>query len=523
MSGQPTPEYQATVQHIMGLLQQKRLDEAANACIAFSRSYPQSNDALLLLGKARQMQGRFDDMLQLVEMALNRDPNNIGLQLQYAGACSYAGRHGQNLAQLQKIEKSARKNAPLLQQLAQIYTRIRRFNDAHRCFLQAAKIDGRNPDTLNNLASSHIAVGELDEAEKLFSRVIRLNPKNSDAWYNRSTLRKRSENDNHIAELERELDKLPPGDAGSVALCYALAKEHEDLGKYDDSFDYLKRGADSYRRLINYDVNSEIAVMERIETLFDSDYVARVEHASDRPGAIFVLGLPRSGTTLVDRIISSHSAVSSMSEIPDFAIALTRSVKTPDRNQSLRASVSLDPDELGQRYMESVASYEPGTPYFIDKTPTNFLYIGLIAKALPSASIIHVKRHPVDSCLSLYRALFRSAYLFSYDLDELARYYIAYDRLMTHWREVLPNRVFEVSYEEIVGNQESVSRALIDHCGLEWEDRCLTFHKNKSPVATASAAQVRSPVYTDALSRWRRFETHLEPLIAKLSDAGIEI
>ena len=384
-------------------------------------------------------------------------------------------------------------------------------------------MDRQNPDTLNNLASSYIAVGELEEAEKLFTKVIRLNPRSAEAWYNRSTLRKQTESDNHIAALERALEKLPPGDPGTVALCYALAKEHEDLGKDEASFKYLKRGADGYRAQINYDVNSEIAVMERIETLFDTDYVARVKSAPLRPGPIFVLGLPRSGTTLVDRIISSHDEVSSMSEIPDLAIALTRLVGTSDRQLSLEKSVSVSPDELGQSYLASIAGYGPDTPYFIDKTPTNFLYIGLIAKALPGARVIHVKRHPVDSCLSIYRALFRSAYLFSNDLDELARYYIAYDRLMNHWRAIFPDRILDVSYEEIIGNQESVSRALIDHCGLEWQDRCLTFHKNDAPVATASAAQVRSPIYRSALARWRRFETQLEPLITKLRDGGIEV
>ncbi|MDJ0749368.1 MAG: sulfotransferase [Woeseiaceae bacterium] len=523
MPGQPNTDYQSTIQHIMGLLRQMRLDEAASACIAFSRSYPQSNDALLLLGKVRQMQGRYDEMLQLIDTALKRDPGNVGLQLQYAGAASYCGRHAENFELLQEIEKTARKNASLLQQVAKTYTMIRRFEDAHRCYRQAAKLDRRDPDALNNLAASHITIGELDKAEELFSKVIRLNRRNSDAWYNRSTLRRQSASNNHVPALERALNELSPDDPGTVALCYALAKEHEDLGEDDTSFSYLKRGADVYRRQINYDVNSEIAVMERIRTLFDSDYVARAGTATRRPGPIFVLGLPRSGTTLVDRIVSSHSEVSSMGEIPDFAISLTRLVKTSKRDESLEASVSVDPDRLGRSYLESVAGYEPGTPYFIDKTPMNFLYIGLIAKALPGASIIHVKRHPVDSCLSLYRALFRSAYLFSYDLDDLARYYVAYDGLMNHWRAVLPDRIFDVSYEAIVDDQDGVSRTIIDHCGLEWQDRCLAFHRNAAPVASASAAQVRSPIYRNALSRWRRFENQLQPLIAKLRQAGIDV
>jgi hypothetical protein len=160
-------------------------------------------------------------------------------------------------------------------------------------------------------------------------------------------------------------------------------------------------------------------------------------------------------------------------------------------------------------------------PYFVDKTPVNFLYIGLIAKALPGASIIHVRRHPVDACLSMYRALFGTGYPFSYDLDDLTEYYIAYDTLMRHWQAVFPEFILDVSYEDMVENQEAVSKRVIAHCGLDWEPSCLDFETNSAPVATASAAQVRKPIYRDALARWRRFENQLSPLIERLRDAGI--
>ena len=263
--------------------------------------------------------------------------------------------------------------------------------------------------------------------------------------------------------------------------------------------------------------------MKRIAELFDQAYADNVKGAPERRGPIFVLGLPRSGSTLVDRIISTHSNVESMGEINDFALTLTRLGRSSDRQQSLEGSVRIDPDQLGQSYIRSVASYGSDAPYFIDKTPTNFLYIGLIAKALPGASIIHVRRHPVDSCLSMYRALFRTGYPFSYDLDDLAEYYIAYDAMMKHWRTMFPGIVLDVSYEEMVEDQERVSKDIIAHCGLAWEPACLEFDRNVAPVATASAAQVRKPIYRDALARWRRFETQLAPLIKRLQEAGIAL
>lgn len=507
----------------MNLLTQRRVDEAVHACLNLSRSNPESNDALLLLGKARQMQGRYEDMLKLVETALGREPQNAGLQLQFAGACRFCGQHDRAVAQLVKVERTAHNDARLLQSVAQLYVLAGKHEAAHRCYLRAVELDGRNTQYISNLASSFIAVGDLKQAEDTYSELIRFAPHDYNALHNRSTLRKQTEKDNHIRKLEKVLKKLAPDDAGTTPVCYALAKEYEDLEEYERSFSYLKRGADSRRRQLQYDVESEVSVMKRIEEIFDRTFLENAKTAVERRGPIFVLGLPRSGTTLIDRIISSHSSVESKGEIPDLALTLNRLGRTSDRHQLLDASVRIDPDELGSSYLQSVASYGLNAPYFIDKTPVNFLYIGLIAKALPGASIIHLRRHPVDSCLSMYRALFGTGYPFSYDLDDLAKYYIAYDSIMRHWQSLFPDLILDISYEELVENQEQVSRKIISHCGLPWEPACLEFDKNTAPVTTASAAQVRQPIYRDALARWRRFETPLGPLIERLQEAGIAL
>ena len=522
-SASPADHYQSTVQSIGALLGQNRVDEAVNACLAFMKTHPESNDALLLLGKARQIQGRFDDMLTLVETALAREPQNVGLQLQFAGACQFCGHHDRAAEQLAATEQVAVDHAELLQNVAQLYVSGGRYSDAHRCYLRAVELNANDPRFLANLASSYIAVGDLKKAEHTYTELIKRLPGNYEAWYNRSTLRTQTADSNHIRKLEKKLKKLSPDDARTTPICYALAKECEDLGKDPQSFNYLKRGADSYRRRSGYDVQLDVALMQNIAHLFDFGFAQNVRTAPERSGPIFVIGLPRSGTTLVDRIISSHSQVQSMGEINDFALTLNRVAQTSDRQQLLERCTAIDPDRLGMEYLRSVASYGPETAFFIDKTPTNFLYVGLIAKALPGASIVHVKRHPVDSCLSMYRALFRVGYPFSYDLDDLAEYYIAYDALMRHWHAIFPDRVLDVSYEDLVDNQEQVSRNLIAHCGLEWEPACLEFERNNAPVATASAAQVRKAVYRDALARWRRFEKPLSPLIERLRKAGISI
>jgi Flp pilus assembly protein TadD len=505
----------------MQLLGRQRVDEAVQACLALSKANPNSIDAVLLLGKARQMQGRFEDMLKLSESALRRSPQDPELQLQFVEACRFCGRHDRALEQLAQVERSARNDAGLLQKVAKLYVSAGKYEDAHRCYLRAVELAGNNPHYLYNLASSFIFMGDLGQAENTYSKVIFLAPDHYDAWHNRSTLRKQTADDNHIRELEQALNSLTPDHVGETALCYALAREYEDLGEYELGFAWLKRGADGHRRRLAYDVQTDVAMMQRIAELFDHGYAGTVKAAPLRPGPIFVLGLPRSGTTLVDRIISSHSKVGSLGEIDDFAMAVTRLCWSLDKRQLLEASVRVDPGQLGQSYLRSVAGYGLNRPYFIDKTPLNYLYIGLIAKALPGAAIVHLRRHPVDSCLAMYRTLFQAGYPFSYDLDDLAEYYIAYDALMRHWQALFPEALLDVAYEELVGSPERLSRKIIAHCGLDWEPACLEFDVNAAPVATASAAQVRKPIYRDALARWRRFENQLAPLIERLQKAGI--
>lgn len=520
---QVTEQYRAAVRNILQLLAERRADEAVAACHVLLQANPSSIDPLLLAGKAKQQQGLFDEMLQLVEAALQRAPQVPSVQLQYAGACQFCGHHDRALAELAKLETAAASDAALLQYVAELYVHAGRHADAHRSYARAVELESDNPGYLFNLATSLIAVGELDDAEAMFSKVIELDPTNFDAWYNRSTLSRQTRDDNHIDALETALRKLPDDDAGEAPLCYALAREYEDLGEDELSFSHLKRGADSRRRRLQYDVSNDVTVMQRIAELFTAEWATARQGTAKTPRPLFVTGMPRSGTTLVDRILSSHSGVVSLGEINDFAMTVTRLGRTTAKQRSLEVSVDISPDELGAEYVRSVTTYGFEAGIFIDKTPTNFFYAGLIARSLPNAAIVHVRRHPVDTCLAMYRTLFKTGYPFSYHLNDLAEAYIAYHALMAHWRSALPDRIHDVSYEALVDDQEAVSRELVTACGLTWEAQCLTFEKNAAPVSTASAAQVRRPVYRDALARWRRFESQLEPLVDKLDAAGIPL
>jgi tetratricopeptide (TPR) repeat protein len=433
------------------------------------------------------------------------------------------GRIGEAWSRLALIEAGAGRDAELLQHLGEHYTHCGRPADAARCYRRAVDLAGNEPRYLYNLAAALIALGDTGEAEALLDRVVALDPADHDAWQNRSTLRRQTPQANHVAGLRAALAGAVGG-PGEVAVCYALAKELEDLGEEAESFAYLKRGADTRRRRLSYRVEADVAAMAEIRRVFSAGRFEGGVGGCEEAGPIFVLGLPRSGTTLVDRILSSHSDVESLGEINDFALSLMRVAgQAGGKGELIRRSADLDPAVLGRAYLDSVAGYGRSSPLFIDKTPVNFLYIGLIARALPNARIVHLRRHPMDNGYALFKTLFRMGCPYSYDLGDLAAYQTAYLALMDHWRTVLPGRILDVDYEALVADQEGVSRGLIAHCGLDWQEACLRFHDNASPAATASAAQVRRPLYSTSVGLWRRHAEGLAPLAAGLAAAGVDI
>ncbi|MEI6738420.1 MAG: sulfotransferase [Pseudomonadota bacterium] len=287
----------------------------------------------------------------------------------------------------------------------------------------------------------------------------------------------------------------------------------------------LRRGADSRRKRLAYKVDTDVDVMRRIRQVFDSTLFQKHEQSTSPAGALFVLGLPRSGTTLVDRIVSSHSQVDSLGEINDFALTLTRlsgGIRKGGKLELVDASARFDFSRLGQVYMSALASYGRSAPHLINKTPQNYLYVGLIHLAIAGAKIIHLRRHPLDTCYAMYKTLFRMGYPFSYSLDDIGHYYLAYHQLMQHWRDTLPGVFLDVDYETIVAHKEKISRKIIQYTNLPWEDACLDFHKNRAPAATASATQVRQDIYGSSVGKWKAYEKELEPLASFLTKAGIE-
>jgi len=430
---------------------------------------------------------------------------------------------------LARLESSTIRDPALLSRIAEFNILCNRHEQALHCHEKAMELQPDNPAYVYNVAASCIAMGEMERAEGLFNRVIYLKPDDYDAWQNRSTLRTQTPANNHVEQLKYVKQQMRTADKGEVPVCFALAKEFEDLERYEEAFAYLQEGSFKRKQMMSYDVTGDEAVMQRIRSVFDYDLLhAKHESLSDkRP--IFVLGLPRSGTTLVDRIISSHSQADSLGESNALAFAVMNAAGADDKSTAtdkldlVNRSASINFAALGQYYARSTEGLSPQSARLVDKTPLNFLYIGLIHLAMPDAKIIHLRRHPVDSCYAMYKTLFRMGYPFTYSLQDVGRYYIAYHQLMAHWRELIPGAFLDVDYEKLVLNQEPETRRILEYLDLDWEDGCLDFHEHKGAAATASAAQVRQPIYSSSVERWKCYQQQLAPFIARLKEHGIDV
>lgn len=424
---------------------------------------------------------------------------------------------------LDRLATAAGGDARAAHDVAQLYMRLKDPARAALFYARAVELDPGRPEYRYNQSTALIALGRFEEAESALDLVIAMQPNDYDAWYNRATLRRQTLERNHVAAIERALQQPGLPRHGLPPLCYALAKELEDLGRHEESFAALARGAAARRALLAYRVEDDLAIMRDIRATFARKVIEQAAPGHPDPRPVFVVGLPRSGTTLVDRILSSHPQVESHGESTDFAVALMQCAgHCNGKRELLERSLQIGPADLGSTYAQRLQRYS--AERVVDKTPANFLYLALIAAALPEARIIYVRRKPMDVCYAIYKTLFRMAYPYSYDLGDLGRYWIGFDELMCHWQEVLPaGRLLVIDYERLVTEPEPTIRRMLAHVGLPWADACLDFHRNPRPSLTASAAQVRQPLYRTSIGMWRRYASQLAPLHEMLVSAGVRI
>jgi tetratricopeptide (TPR) repeat protein len=391
---------------------------------------------------------------------------------------------------------------------------------------KAAALAPENAAVWSGLAAAQQNLGDIDGAIGSLRRAIAADPNNAYAYYALTATERQTVTENHIAALER-IFAIPDSDGmNSLQAGHALAKTYEDLRNLPKSFEWLGRAKRIRGRSHVYDLERNRLAADAAMELARGPANG---FASQEP--IFIVGLPRTGTSLVDRIVSNHPEVSSAGELTNFselmkAIAQTGPAFTFEA-VTLNAAKNIDVAALGKAYVESTRPITGSTPHFIDKAPINYMLAGLIHRALPNARIICLVREPMDACLSLYRQMIPTNnwyYDYIYRLEDTAKAYAVHRKVVAHWREKLPaDRFMEIRYEDIVADLEGQTRKLIAFCGLDWDERCLSFHENRSAITTPSAAQVRQPIYASSIGRWKKYGALLDPLRTALRAEGFVI
>jgi tetratricopeptide (TPR) repeat protein len=463
--------------------------------------------------------------LDAIDRALAVEPANLRFLMRRAQCLLALNRRRDALDAADAVERCNPTDPAIWDAVGSVRSYASHHRGALAAYDRAVELAPRQSHFLYNRASVRRFLGDLEGAEADYDRVIALKPSDFEAYLNRSELRVQTAVRNHAKELEVLAMSGIADWRGEVQVRFALAKEYEDLGEYAKSFEQLRIGATKWRAHMKYDLATDVATADWIMTAFPAIPIGSPPNAAaDAP--IFIVGLPRSGTTLVERILSSHSRVSSAGELNCFAEALVDAVRKRTgqdrlpRREMVAQSATLDFAALGQDYLRRARAAFPDGGRFIDKMPLNYLYCGLIRRALPNAKIIHVTRHPMAVGYAMYKTLFKNGYPFSYDLREIGRYYVAYRRLMQHWAAVIPGAMHEVSYEDLVAEQLATTRKLLTFCGLEWQEACAEFHRNPAASTTASASQIRRPIYTSSVSQWCHYEAQLAELEEEIASAG---
>ncbi len=524
-------------------------DTAFEKCFALS---PERR--LMALAAEHQKEGRLEEAERIYRQVLRQSPRNVDAMRLLALIAVKVDRADDAENLLEQAIAIASDFQMAILDLGRLRKEQDRYSEALECFGRAIALDPSQPQahylrasTLarasftseaidayraclrlrpNHLAAllglGHVlkAVGEYDEAVASYGECIRHAPDFGETYWSLANLKTYQFDDATVAEMEKRSATEGANVQSHVNFLFALAKAHEDRGDFSRAWDFYRRGNEKQRSEVRYDPVQTEVTNDRIVGTYTAEFLASMaDSGSTDQSPIFILGLPRSGSTLLEQILASHGQVEGTSELPYIgrvASSLSRNradgINYPEAMRELAAE---NLRALGEDYLAQARMHRrTGAPRFIDKMPNNFPNVGFIALALPNAKIIDARRHPLDACLSCYRQLFAKGQNFTYDLTEIGEYYLQYQRMMDHWHRVLPGRVLTVQYEEVVADFEPQVRRLLDFCGLSWDEACLRFYESDRPVRTPSSEQVRQPIYDRSIGHWRNYEGQLDELVA---------
>ncbi|RWN28566.1 MAG: sulfotransferase family protein [Mesorhizobium sp.] len=543
------------MQQALQLHQAGRRQEAETIYRQVLARQPKHAAAAHFLGLLLHQTGRSEEGLDLIERSVSLQPtnpdflNNFGTVMRDLGRPAAAIDFFRGAVDLRPDQLAARDNlGSSLKQVGQFeeaeeiyrgtvarnpfHVRARiglaetlqeagRLDEALAVFREALAIRPKDADLLHGLGVGLMEKGKLDEAVDLFRQALAINPAMATAWLMLTQVKRQKERDSELGGMEAQHAKAPQDSLARMQLSFGLGKANDDLRDYGRAFDYFAEGNAIRRKSINYDQARTRAEFEAMKATFDAGFFEKHRPSSisdDTP--IFIVGMPRSGTTLVEQIIASHPQVYGAGELSILKKAVGKQFPaTIPGGFPWGVSDMGDADfaEAGQAYLDMLHARYPNLRHVTDKMPGNFLLVGFIHMMMPKARIIHCARDAAATCLSIYKVHFRGdSHRYGYDLGELADFHNLYTDIMKHWHTVLPGVVHDVRYEDFVADQEGQTRALIAHLGLPWDDAALSFHETDRPVRTASAAQVRQPMYQGSVDLWKRYGDRLKPLLDKL-------
>ncbi|MDZ7783430.1 MAG: sulfotransferase [Halioglobus sp.] len=520
-------------------LRDGRLREAHRHCLAILEADRHHADAWFLCALIAARNGRHAKALEVLENALRLSPRRAEYRAEQGKLLLSLRRPREALAAAREALIQRPTDSPTLNTLGTVLSHCGEHEQALACFERAAHAaNARSTEhrTLPaefcaelhfNLATSLQFAGRFDEAVAACAEAVRLRPHDFRAHAALAALRRTSPDDSYLERLETlrgeartSMDRLYLG--------HAIAREQENLGRHEQALASLAWAKEGRARETGYTPEQDADLFASIRRLFDASFFQSCPaDGCDSAEPIFIVGMPRSGTTLVEQILGSHPAVFAAGELQNFPHQVKHLAGTPSPDvldtPTLEVAARTDLSRLGEAYLQSTRPRTGHTPHFIDKLPHNFLYLGLIRRALPRARIICLRRDPMDTCLSNYRQLFATQfryYHYNYELLDCGRYYIEFDRLMRHWQELMEGAIYELQYEALVADPPQQTAQLLRWCGLPWDEACLAFNERRAAVATPSAAQVRQGIYDSAVGRWRYYGDAVQPLYELLREAG---
>lgn len=517
---------QKTLQKGFEALKNGRVKEAGECVRQLLTAEPDLLDGHFLAGLvARQMKDR-RTAIQAFSTVIRLDPGHPAAHAHLAQIFMMLGQPNLALNALKWAVRNEAGNPAVQNLIGNVYFRLGEQNPALDWYAKALAGQPDNPRYMVDHSNSLIFTGKHKRAEAEIQKALKVEPDNPQAHWIFSSVR-RAQSGEHIAEMEMLVNQQGLHPQAQAFFYYAMGKELEDLERWPEAFEAFRLGASARRTVVDYEEAAEAELFQALEEVYTPEWLERRLPGLDDPSPIFIVGQPRTGTTLVERIISSHSQVRSAGELRHFSISIRRlaDYRKPERYSAdlLRRAASLDGADLGRLYFDASRIMRGNSPRFVDKMPLNFQYIPLILSALPRAKIIHLVRNPMDACFSSFKHLFADAYLHSYKQGEMARHHARYLHLMATWRQRFPGRFYDVAYEDITRELEPNARALIEYLELPWEDTCLRFHDQDTAVATASAVQVREPVHTRSVARWKKYQDQLQPMRDELLKQGVKI